>query len=33
VEDGVVEVRDALRQGLIQEPAGPRYRNAAFIVP
>jgi nucleoside-diphosphate-sugar epimerase len=32
VEEGVVEVRDALRSGVIQDPGGPRYRNAAFIV-
>jgi nucleoside-diphosphate-sugar epimerase len=32
VEAGVVEVRDALRSGLIQDPSAARYRNAAFIV-
>lgn len=33
VEEGVVEVRDALRHGIIQDPSSARYRNAAFIVP
>jgi nucleoside-diphosphate-sugar epimerase len=32
VEDGVVEVRDALQLGLIKDAADPRYRNAQFIV-
>jgi len=32
VEQGIVEVRDALRSGIIQDPAAPRFRNAAFIV-
>jgi nucleoside-diphosphate-sugar epimerase len=32
VEEGVLEVRDALLQGLIKDPAAERYRNAAFIV-
>jgi nucleoside-diphosphate-sugar epimerase len=33
VEDGIVEVRDALRSGIIQDPSAQRHRNAAFIVP
>jgi nucleoside-diphosphate-sugar epimerase len=33
VEEGVVEVRDTLRHGIIQDPSSSRYRNAAFIVP
>lgn len=33
VEQGVIEVRDALRDGIIQDASSPRYRNAAFIVP
>lgn len=32
VEDGIVEVRDALQQGLIKEAMDSRYRNAQFIV-
>jgi nucleoside-diphosphate-sugar epimerase len=32
VEAGVVEVRDALQDGLIRDPGGERYRNAQFIV-
>ncbi|MFQ5577486.1 MAG: NAD(P)-dependent oxidoreductase, partial [Anaerolineae bacterium] len=32
VEQGVIEVRDAVRQGLIQNPLDPKYRNAQFIV-
>jgi nucleoside-diphosphate-sugar epimerase len=32
VEQGVLEVRDALRMGLIKDPTEPRYRNAQFIV-
>jgi len=32
VEDGVVEIRDALVSGLIQDPKDARYRNAQFIV-
>jgi nucleoside-diphosphate-sugar epimerase len=32
VEDGIVEVRDALVTGLIQDPKDARYRNAQFIV-
>lgn len=33
IEQGIVEVRDALRQGLISGPFGARHRNADFIVP
>jgi nucleoside-diphosphate-sugar epimerase len=33
VEEGIVEVRDALRMGLIKEPSESRHRNAALIVP
>jgi nucleoside-diphosphate-sugar epimerase len=32
VEDGIVEIRDALVSGLIQDPKDARYRNAQFIV-
>ncbi|MBN1953990.1 MAG: NAD(P)-dependent oxidoreductase [Anaerolineae bacterium] len=32
VEAGIVEVRDAIQQGLIQNPLDPKYRNAQFIV-
>jgi len=32
VDDGIVEVRDALRTGLINDPTGVRYRNARSIV-
>jgi nucleoside-diphosphate-sugar epimerase len=32
VEDGVIEVRDALQFGLIKDPGDARYRNAQFIV-
>jgi nucleoside-diphosphate-sugar epimerase len=32
VEDGVVEVKNALQIGLIKDPADSRYRNAQFIV-
>ncbi|HWQ12457.1 MAG TPA: NAD(P)-dependent oxidoreductase [Roseiflexaceae bacterium] len=32
VEQGVIEVRDALRSGLIRDPHDVRYRNAQFIV-
>ena len=32
VEDGIVEVRDALALGLIKDAADSRYRNAQFIV-
>jgi len=32
VEAGIVEVRDALQDGLIRDPGGERYRNAHFIV-
>ncbi len=32
VANGICEVRDAITDGLIQEPAGTRYRNAQFIV-
>jgi nucleoside-diphosphate-sugar epimerase len=33
VEQGVIEVRDALLAGIIKEPMNSRYRNAQFIVP
>jgi nucleoside-diphosphate-sugar epimerase len=32
VEDGIVEVRDALQFGLIKDATDQRYRNAQFIV-
>jgi nucleoside-diphosphate-sugar epimerase len=32
VDDGIVEVRDALRSGLIDDPTEVRYRNARSIV-
>jgi nucleoside-diphosphate-sugar epimerase len=32
VEDGIIEVRDALRSGLIKNPMDDKYRNARFIV-
>ena len=32
VEDGIVEVRDALHFGLIKDATDSRYRNAQFIV-
>ena len=32
LEDGVRDVLNALRMGLIREPHDPRYRNAQFIV-
>jgi len=32
VEDGIVEVRDALQLGLIKDATDSRYRNAQFIV-
>ncbi len=32
VDDGIREVLDALRSGLIRNPNDPRYRNARFIV-
>lgn len=32
VESGVLEVRDALADGVIREAGGERYRNAQFIV-
>jgi nucleoside-diphosphate-sugar epimerase len=32
VEDGIVEVRDALQNGVIKEAMDGRYRNAQFIV-
>jgi len=32
VEEGVREVRDALRDGIIRDPGDERYRNAQFIV-
>jgi nucleoside-diphosphate-sugar epimerase len=32
VEDGVVEVRDAIANGLIRDPASSQYRNHQFII-
>lgn len=32
VEDGVVEVQNALQLGLIKDATDQRYRNAQFIV-
>jgi hypothetical protein len=32
VEEGVIEVRNALVLGLIRDAADSRYRNAQFIV-
>ena len=32
VEDGIIEVRDALQLGLIKDATESRYRNAQFIV-
>lgn len=32
VDDGIREVLNALRSGIIREPGNPRYRNAQFIV-
>lgn len=32
VEEGVIEVRDALATGLVKDPSDARYRNAQFIV-
>jgi nucleoside-diphosphate-sugar epimerase len=32
VPEGIVEVRDAIRSGVIKTPADPRHRNAQFIV-
>ncbi len=32
VEEGIIEVRDALAWGLIKDPGDSRYRNAQFIV-
>jgi hypothetical protein len=32
VEDGIVEVRNALQLGLIKDATDGRYRNAQFIV-
>ncbi|MGB2713796.1 MAG: hypothetical protein WBC51_06430, partial [Vicinamibacterales bacterium] len=32
VEDGIIEVRDALSHGLIKDATDSRYRNAQFIV-
>ena len=32
VEQGIVEVRDALQVGLIKDATDSRYRNAQFIV-
>jgi nucleoside-diphosphate-sugar epimerase len=32
VEQGIVEVRDAIQSGLVKDPMDGRYRNAQFIV-
>ena len=32
VDDGIREVLNALRQGVIRDPRNPMYRNAQFIV-
>lgn len=32
VEQGIIEVRDAIQSGLIKEPLSSRYRNADFII-
>lgn len=32
VEQGIVEVRDAIQSGLVKDPLDGRYRNAQFIV-
>ncbi len=32
VEDGVVEIRDAIESGLIKDPSSAKYRNHQFIV-
>jgi nucleoside-diphosphate-sugar epimerase len=32
VEQGVIEVRDALQTGVIKDPGDARYRNAQFVV-
>ena len=32
VEEGIREVHDAIRLGVIQDPLSPKYRNATFIV-
>jgi nucleoside-diphosphate-sugar epimerase len=32
VEDGIVEIRDAIESGLIKDPASAKYRNHQFIV-
>jgi nucleoside-diphosphate-sugar epimerase len=32
IEEGILEVRDAIQQGLIKDPNDSRYRNAQFIV-
>jgi nucleoside-diphosphate-sugar epimerase len=32
VEDGIVEIRDAIESGLIKEPSSAKYRNHQFIV-
>ena len=32
VEQGIIEVRDAIAQGVIKDPMDARYRNAQFIV-
>lgn len=32
IEEGIQEVYQAIRQGIIQDPLSPKYRNATFIV-
>src|SRR4029077_20441871 len=32
VEDGIVEIRDAIESGLIKDPSSAKYRNHQFIV-
>jgi hypothetical protein len=32
VEDGIVEIRDAIESGLIKDPSSATYRNHQFIV-
>ena len=32
LEQGVLEVREAIESGLIKEPLSPRYRNHQFIL-
>jgi hypothetical protein len=32
VEDGIVEIRDAIESGLIKDPSSAKYRNHLFIV-